>query len=423
MDNIAQQWSSFEKLVFRFVFLLFLLFMIFFNNGTLPLMYMIMKVPMLLLHQFIPWLGKNMLHIPYDITVFTNGSGDTTYDYVVLLCIALLAIGGTLMWSVFDWKKLNYNRMYYWITVAVRFYVGLMLINYGMIKVIQLQFPAPSFYRLLTTYGESSPMGLAWTFLGFSKGYNLFMGIAELMAGLLFFRRTVAIGAIITLMTTANVMAVNYFYDVPVKIVSTALVVMCLFLLAPNVKRLFNFFFKGEAVLLRTLDAPLLNKRWKRNTKYALKYLLIVYSLVGVSYQVFTMRKVYGRDKPKSPLYGVYEVDTFTKNNKVITELDQDPKRWKMIMFEGETTGAIRTYYNETQYREIKVDTLKKVISIMVRDEPKTIQYLNYKFTDPIQLLIKGKYDNDSISVELTRKRFELTDRQLNWINENPFNR
>ena len=67
-------------------------------------------------------------------------------------------------------------------------------------------------------------MGLAWTFLGFSKGYNLFMGVAELMAGLLLFRRTVAIGAIITLMTTANVMAVNYFYDVPVKIVSTALV-------------------------------------------------------------------------------------------------------------------------------------------------------------------------------------------------------
>lgn len=107
------------------------------------------------------------------------------------------------------------------------------------------------------------------------------MGIAELMAGLLLFRRTVTVGAIITLMTTANVMAVNYFYDVPVKIVSTALVVMCLFLLVPNMGRLFNLFFKGAPTVLRTLDAPLIVSRWKRVAKYTLKYLLIGFMFVA----------------------------------------------------------------------------------------------------------------------------------------------
>jgi hypothetical protein len=72
-------------------------------------------------------------------------------------------------------------------------------------------------------------MGLAWAFLGFSKGYILFMGLAEICAGLLLFRRTMTFGAIITLMTAMNVMAVNYFYDVPVKILSTHLVLMTLF--------------------------------------------------------------------------------------------------------------------------------------------------------------------------------------------------
>ncbi|MGY0037489.1 hypothetical protein [Pedobacter sp. NJ-S-72] len=105
-----------------------------------------------------------------------------------------------------------------------------MLIKYGMAKIIKLQFPFPSNYRMIQAYGDSSPMGLAWTFLGFSKGYNLFMGIAEVMGILLLFRRTLTIGAIIALMTTANVMAINYFYDVPVKILSTALVLMCIFI-------------------------------------------------------------------------------------------------------------------------------------------------------------------------------------------------
>jgi hypothetical protein len=39
--------------------------------------------------------------------------------------------------------------------------------------------------RLLKPYGESSPMGLLWTFMGYSTGYNLFTGGAEALGGLL----------------------------------------------------------------------------------------------------------------------------------------------------------------------------------------------------------------------------------------------
>jgi hypothetical protein len=81
--------------------------------------------------------------------------------------------------------------------------------------------------------GIHRPWGLLGHSLGFSRGYNIFMGIAEIAAGLLLFRRTATAGAVITLMTTANVMAVNYFFDVPVKIVSTLLVVMTLMILGP----------------------------------------------------------------------------------------------------------------------------------------------------------------------------------------------
>ena len=106
------------------------------------------------------------------------------------------------------------------------------------------------------------------------------MGIAEVAALFLLFRRTVTIGAIITLMTTANVMAVNYFYDVPVKIVSTALVMMTIFLLIPDLKRLFKFFFTGEAVSLPAMPAPEVKKKWLRITAYGLKYVTMAYVIV-----------------------------------------------------------------------------------------------------------------------------------------------
>ena len=133
-----------------------------------------MSKPTEWLHQFIPWVGDLVFGV--EITTFTNGSGDTTYDYVLSFVMLVLAVVGGAIWSLLDRNKLSYVKLYYWLSVAVRFYVGLMLINYGLVKVIKLQFSYPSFHKLLQDYGDSSPMGLAWTFLGFSKGYNLFIG-------------------------------------------------------------------------------------------------------------------------------------------------------------------------------------------------------------------------------------------------------
>ncbi|WP_343531448.1 hypothetical protein [Pedobacter sp.] len=415
MDTIALQWTFLEKLMFRFAFCILFLFMFFFNNGTFPLFYFVGQMQNAIMYKFIPWLGENVFHLPYPITVFTNGSGDTTYDYLVLCFIAVLSVVITLIWSVLDTKRENYNRLYYWITVGVRFYVGLMLINYGLVKVVQLQFPPPNLYRLISTYGESSPMGLAWTFLGFSKGYNLFMGIAELLAGLLLFRRTVTVGAIITLMTTANVMAVNYFYDVPVKIVSTALVVMCLFLLVPNMGRLFNLFFKGAPTVLRTLDAPLIVSGWKRIAKYTLKYLLISFTLVAGITTVISGYRQYGEGAPKSPLYGAYKVDEFKVAGK------SNINKWDLLLLQTPEYGGIKDV-NGFEHVDISTDTTKKKMTFVFDNDPNTKHHLDYK-REGDKLFLKGKLYDDSLTINLTKMKFELIDRKLNWINERPYNR
>ena len=159
----AAKWSVYELIGFRFSFVYLILYIIIQNNGAFPFWGYLMQYPTELLHKFIPWVGKNVLNLSYEITTFTNGSGDTTYDYVIVFVIFVLAIFIAAIWSLLDRNRVNYSKWYYWLTVAVRFYLGLMLINYGLVKVIKLQFPEPSFYRLIEPYGDSSPMGLAWT--------------------------------------------------------------------------------------------------------------------------------------------------------------------------------------------------------------------------------------------------------------------
>lgn len=425
-SSLGRKWSFLEKLGFRFSFIYFLLFIVFKNNGAYPFWDTIMKYPKELLHKFIPWVGKNILKLSKDITIFTNGSGDTTYDYVVLLLIFSIAVLGALLWSLVDRKIYNYSKLYYWITVAIRFYVGLMLINYGLVKVIKLQFSYPGFYRLIEPYGSSSPMGLAWTFLGFSKGYNLFMGIAEITAILLLFRRTMTAGAVITLMTAANVMAVNYFYDVPVKILSTHLVIMILFLLLRDFKALFIFFFTGRAVRLFKIKQPTEFKGIPlRIVSRALKGVFLIIILIYGVVDALGMQKQYGERAPKPAIHGLFEITHFVKNGDTLAADITSNERWRYLILERKGRIQIQKMDNTKLYFKSNIDTVKHKISVTgYRDSTDTFS-IDYKKTDST-FRLKTIFKKDTIQAKGIIKQkedFLLLNRGFHWISEYPFNR
>ncbi|GHN02985.1 hypothetical protein WSM22_44740 [Cytophagales bacterium WSM2-2] len=421
-DLSVGRWPLIQKILFRFAFTYFTLFIIFENNGAFPLWDWVMKYPTEGLHIFIPWIGKNIIRLSYEITTFTNGSGDTTYDYVIVLCCLVGAMGSAIIWSILDRHRENYQRLYYWLTVAVRFYVGLMLINYGLYKVIKVQFPDPNVYRLTQMYGDSTPMGLAWTFLGFSTGYNLFMGIAEVAAVLLLVRRTMTIGAIITLMTTANVMAVNYFYDVPVKILSTHLVLMTLLLLLHDAKALWKFFAKGDSVRLEVIPLPSFPKRWIRIVGLSFKFLLIGYALFYGAYEVMGYQRQYA-NFGKGEFDGYYVVKKFTSNSG--KPVDKNWKRMSIIFNQYATV----TLMNDSTVRfTISKDSLnRKMWLIGSKDTTVRCNFI-YTHLDSTKFQFKGTIMKDSASITFDKlkdfqKHFKLTNTGFHWINEFPNNR
>jgi uncharacterized membrane protein YphA (DoxX/SURF4 family) len=77
--------------------------------------------------------------------------------------------------------------LHQWFRIGLRLMLGAILISYAMAKVIKLQFPAPYLSRLLSTYGDSTPMSLLWTCMGASKSYTIFAGAIELLGGVLLF--------------------------------------------------------------------------------------------------------------------------------------------------------------------------------------------------------------------------------------------
>jgi len=217
----------------------------------------------------VPWVGSQAFHV--DITVRPNGSGDTTYNYVQVFSYLVLALAAALVWTLLDRRRPAYERLHEWLRVYVRFYLAMTMFSYGIVKVIQLQFPSPALDRLLQTFGTSSPMGLLWTFMGASALYTFFAGASEVLGGLLLTtRRTTLLGALVSIGVLTNVVMLNFSYDVPVKLFSSHLLAMAVFLAAPDLRRLAGLFlFNRPAVL--PADRPLFARRWSHQGTLVLR--------------------------------------------------------------------------------------------------------------------------------------------------------
>lgn len=411
-------WTATQKVAFRFFFIFFILYIFLEPNGVLPFSDQLSEIYLRPMHLLIPWIGAHILHLSQPVTIFTNGSGDTTYDFVVLLFTIVVAAIGAGVWSVTGRDTRNYNKMYYWLCVVVRYYVAITMVVYGGVKVVKNQFPAPSLGRLAEPVGNMSPMGLAWTYMGYSTPYNYFTGMAELSCGLLlFFRRTSLLGAIMGVVVAGNIMAINYCFDVPVKLLSTMLVVMSAFLLFMDYHRLLNFFFKNKTAQPSNLTVHRFRSKGKNIA-------LLVFKIVLIGYVLFfnvVMAFVYGSpdDAPKPPFYGVYDVATFIANKDTLKPLTTDTTRWRKLYLD-ESANVQLMSDSIIPYR-LTIDTIRHHFII---SRKKFI--LRYTQLKPDTLLLEGTWKTDSVKIKLVKHgstTFPLMSRGFHMISELPYNR
>ena len=140
-------------------------------------------------------------------------------------------------------RRLALRTVGWWAHGLLRAWAALMLLVYGGAKLTLMQFGIEDTGSALTTFGEMSPMGLLWRFVGFSPTFQLLSGLAEVGAGLLLlWRRTTAIGALIGVADMVFVFVLNMAYDVPVKVLSALIALGCAVILVPWVPRLFRAF-------------------------------------------------------------------------------------------------------------------------------------------------------------------------------------
>ncbi len=410
-------WHPVRKLLFRFSCLYFVGYAL--PDFVVLGPYNVLERGM---NQLAAWLAGAVLHLG-EIRLDATGSGDMTVHYVKVLTLAALALAGSLLWSVLDRHRPHYRRLGEWLTVACRYYLLSVMLSYGFAKIFTGQFPPPSLTRLVQPFGDASPMGLLWTFMGFSKAYSAFAGLGEIIGGLLLaFRRTTTLGALVIIGVMSNVVILNFSYDVPVKLYSCHLLMLALVLAGLDGRRILDLLVRNRPVSAALHPAHFSSLKLNR-AALGLKSLAVTALVVSGVVNGLGAERAYRSLASKPAIYGIYDVERFEIDGETLAPLLTESRRWQTVIFDVQRQLTLRMMDGEMRAFGFGVDGAR---SLKIFRDRETGFGLTFEKPDPNSLRLAGEFEGSSVVVELKERdleEFQLLSRGFHWVNEEPFNR
>lgn len=147
------------------------------------------------------------------------GGGDSYLDFLAIWIFLLL---GFLIYK----SSRNFN-----LKPFLSFFLGVIMISYGFVKFGNQQFYIFPDEALKLPVGDLSPMMLLWILLSKTTYYTGSIGFLQILSGLfLIIPRTREFGNIIAAILLMNIVLMNLFIDIPVKLFSIHLLISTFFI-------------------------------------------------------------------------------------------------------------------------------------------------------------------------------------------------
>ncbi|MBN7812467.1 hypothetical protein J0A68_16050 [Algoriphagus sp. H41] len=425
-------WSVFGRISFRIAFVYFLLY---FNPlqflAVIPGLYWLPGTALLPLDALTFFLNDQLFHISPTLNQNGGGSGDTSFAWAQVFTMLALAVLGGLAWTFFGKKRTSYPVWQHGLCVFLRYSLAGISFSYGILKVFAMQMHFPNLSQLATPLGDYLPMRFSWMFIGYSGPYQIFSGLAEVaVALLLVWRKTALLGALLAVGVFANVVMLNFSYDIPVKIYSLHLLILSVFLVWQERERLFAFFVQNKAVLPSSLYEKSWAKKWQNSGRLVLKVFFFLSSFGYTTYNYYNYYSQYHATKdlvmdPVEP--GIYHVEVFVKNGDTIPESLADAQRWRDVVFDYNGSGSIAANDSSLRMRYGRAYFVYQPDSLGER-----IEWRNYSaeshpvasfdmdLSEKGKMILRGAKGDDSLQVVLRKldRHFPLTERQFHWISE-----
>lgn len=419
--NSPIQWNETNKFVLRFLFIYFFI-------QAVPLDYKFYT------DLLVTSGGEQGFYILFKIANYSPRFFGLV-GYQNWLIVAIIALIGALVGGkVCSNTNQNFDKLYYWLRVILRYRLALVAISYGLIKLFPLQMPYPSLGNLHTNYGDFLPWKIYFHTTGIAPPFEVFLGAVEMFAGLLLLcRKATTFGAGVLAGYYGNVFASNMAYSMGYEAYSLQLAIFAIVLFIYDAPRLYNLLVAQKYTLANTYY-PLFSSKEKllRNIVRPLVAVFIIVLGYTTYRNYSTAPYKYPKTVGITGSYGYYNVKVFKFNNVEIPYSTTDSNRWQNVVFEKWATLSVKTAkpividdglgdqftdsdYNRNyesagvggrRYFAYDADTLTKTLRLVNKNknhkEEKFI--LNYQFINDNTILLKGINEKrDSVYVELNR--------------------
>jgi hypothetical protein len=332
----------------------------------------------------------------------THVHSDNMAMYVLVLLLFVLAILITLV--LFQIKKwpLHSDRIFAFTYRLICYYLALQLLKYGLDKVFKNQFYVPEPNTLYTPMGKIPKDLLYWSSMGTSYFYSVFLGSLETLAAILILiKRTRLAGLLMSFFIMINVVAVNFGFDISVKLYSLLLLFLTLYLLAPYIKSLYQFFFTQQAVARRpgSGDVVLIQNRF---LSACLKWFVAGVIFLEALYPFLRSGNMNGDKATRPYMHGAYEVTRYIAGSDTL-----QPASFPVKRFFIHKDSYMIFQNNEDEMVDYKlsydIDKKEYVLTDYQRDTT-SIQFI-YNQGDSILIL---QYSNGG-------EKYQLAGKTLDW--------
>jgi hypothetical protein len=204
---------------------------------------------------------------------------------------------------------------------------------------------------------------------------------------------------------------------VSVKILSFHLLVLSVVLLAPHVRWLVNIFVLQRSSPLVTQPALFTDGR-SNKVATTIQVTLGAWVLVG---SLFTSGLTWCNDgggRPKPELYGIWTVETFTRDGKSLPPLTTQRDRWQRLVIEDPDRLSYQLMDGALVTRAATINTH----TITLSDAPVS-STLTVERTAPDQLRLSGQLAGHPVTMTLRRLNLDslpLRRNRFHWVQEYP---
>lgn len=278
----------------------------------------------------------------YKYIIYPKSGEYGAWSYINWAIAFGIGIAGAVVWTLVDKKTKSYNTLYYFLGVLVSYAMIIRLQGLTFSKMFPTQMPDLALTQLNTPFGDFVAQKLYWIQFSFVHNFERYAGWAELVIMFaLFFRKTRALGAALSIAMIGVIAVANHAYDGGIHLLASFYIIGGGFVLWRYLPGIWSLIVREKNTALNIVYYPF-NKPWEKWFRIIAKSFIFLFFFVVSAYLHW---QNYWHDSYKVPqnpgladARGLYSVAQFKIDGKEIPYTPTDSLRWQDVTLEKWST-------------------------------------------------------------------------------------